>query len=443
MSESVKKEFSPEGETNGHEGEPSNSKPVSFAALVEFLKVFLVSELFCSIVRKNPEDFTRNRVLTISNMFGVMINLIRSSTQTALNRFAGLFQLTYLASQQAFSKARKKIRWESCRYLMTETVRFIYNSGYMTWHGFILLAIDGSKIQLPTDNTLKNIFGALGQDLSAPSAQSSVLYDVLNGYIIDAKICSILIGERVLALLHLERLREIGKFPKALVLVDRGYASFDFIYDCINQNMTFIMRVKTKFNVEIDKLGIGCHNFVLTQNGQSIKLRVIKFWLSSGEIETLITNLFDYNLGIKAFKDLYFKRWKVETQFDTQKNKLQIENFSGRTEEVIYQDFYITIFLYNCTIVATNNVQHDVDEARKDKDNKYKYQVNQNEAIGAMKDNFIKTLMNDDPEERAKMVKSIFLLMSKSVTPIRPGRSYPRNKNPRKSKFKPNQKSNC
>jgi hypothetical protein len=44
----------------------------------------------------------------------------------------------------------------------------------------------------------------------------------------------------------------------------------------------------------------------------------------------------------------------------------------------------------------------DVDEARKDKENKRKYHVTQNEAIGAMKDNFIRTSMNDDPSEEPK-----------------------------------------
>jgi hypothetical protein len=106
-------------------------------------------------------------------------------------------------------------------------------------------------------------------------------------------------------------------------------------------------------------------------------------------------------------------------------------------------NFYMPIFLYNRAIVATNNVQPDVNEAMKDKENKYNYHVSQNKAIGAMKDNFIRPLMNDEPEARAKMVDTILWLMFKSVTPRRPGRPYPRNKNPRKSKFNNNQKSNC
>jgi hypothetical protein len=74
------------------------------------------------------------------------------------------------------------------------------------------------------------------------------------------------------------------------------------------------MRVKSKFNVLIDELGLECHNFVLKNNlGEEIKCRIIKFILKNNEIESLITNVFDYKLGTKHFKELYFLRWPIET----------------------------------------------------------------------------------------------------------------------------------
>ena len=57
-----------------------------------------------------------------------------------------------------------------------------------------------------------------------------------------------------------------------------------------------------------------------------MRLRAIRFTLSSGEEELLITNIVDENLGIPEFKTLYFKRWGIETKFDELKNKLQLQS---------------------------------------------------------------------------------------------------------------------
>ena len=61
--------------------------------------------------------------------------------------------------------------------------------------------------------------------------------------------------------------------------------------------------------------------------------------LDTGEVEVLLTNLTE-NFD---FKHLYFLRWGVEIEYDVLKNALEIENFSGRTETAIKQDFYAHI----------------------------------------------------------------------------------------------------
>jgi hypothetical protein len=53
--------------------------------------------------------------------------------------------------------------------------------------------------------------------------------------------------------------------------------------------MKFLVRVRRKFNVEIDALGYGTHKFVLPCGENRLTVRVIKFALPSGETETLVT----------------------------------------------------------------------------------------------------------------------------------------------------------
>lgn len=59
-------------------------------------------------------------------------------------------------------------------------------------------------------------------------------------------------------------------------------------------------------------------------------MRVIKFELESGTIETLVTNLFDETISLEDFKELYFKRWGTEVKYNEIKNKLQVQNFTGK-----------------------------------------------------------------------------------------------------------------
>ena len=197
--------------------------------------------------------------------------------------------------------------------------------------------------------------------------------------------------------------------------------------------------------MSIDQLAEGDHrSVILHKKGyEDIPVRVIKFTLPSGEEETLITDITDKRMGIPAFKALYFKRWPIETKFDEVKNKLEVENFSGRTVNSIMQDFFITMYMSNVIAVACWEAQVDVDDERELKGNKYSYHVNRNHAIGAFKDRFILALLEPNPRLRRKKVARILYLLTEHPVPTRPNRSQPRNPSPRKAKFRHNRKSNC
>ena len=76
-------------------------------------------------------------------------------------------------------------------------------------HGYRVSAIDGSKLQIPDDQTLKIFFGTMGKDNNAATAQASALYDVLNNVIIDAQLEPLATGERELAARHIDVLSKL------------------------------------------------------------------------------------------------------------------------------------------------------------------------------------------------------------------------------------------
>jgi hypothetical protein len=131
---------------------------------------------------------------------------------------------------------------------MDQNIRSIYEEGYSTWHGYRVSAIDGSKIQLPSDSKLREVFGTAGRGETAVTAQSSCLYDVLNGFIIDARIAPMSTDERSLAMQHVDHLANLPSFKKELVIFDRGYPSFELLSHCEEKHISYLMRLRSKFN---------------------------------------------------------------------------------------------------------------------------------------------------------------------------------------------------
>lgn len=423
-----------------------NALKISLIAITLFVRTQIYSHEFLEFARKNLSDFTRNRKMSFPELFVFMLNLVRGSTQICLNRFFKNIKGTETRmAQQSFSEARNKIKWEACRYLYDKTTDEIYTYGTDTWHGYRLSGIDGSKVQLPSDNTLRLLYGTAGRGDSAVTALGSTLYDLLNHVILDARLEPMWSDERTLAVGHIDHLRQMDSFGRELIIFDRGYPSFELFKYMIegDKPISFLMRLRRKFNVSIDKLPIGDHQFVLKQGKESISLRIVKFKLKTGEIETLATDLLDMDLSLEDFRQLYFMRWQIETRYGDLKLKFELENFSGRTQNAILQDFFISALIANIVAVALNEVDPIIDAAREHADNKYDYKVNINQAVGSFKDEYIKVLLCKSALKRAYGLSRIMKDISKSLTPIKPGRSVTRNKSPRKSRFHFNQKSNC
>ena len=411
--------------------------------ITERTKSIINSIAFKKRSRKKQNDFTRNRKMSFEDLVLFMLQSQKSSTQRALRLFFANIGKCVFMTQQSFSEARTKIKVEAFVILFKMTVEIMTEERLNKWHGYRVYAIDGSKIALPSEKKLLNYYGGHGRNAASPTAQGSILYDILNDIVADALIAPMTADERILAKAHIDSINDYASGEKKLVILDRGYPSFELIENFESKGLYYLMRVRDKFNLDIDRQTAGDGYVTLKKNGKTITARVIKFNLDSGETETLITNISDRRLGPKAFKKLYFMRWPVETKYDIVKNKLQLENFTSRTAEGIEQDFYAAMYLTNVAAAAAADAQIGISDTRKDKNNKYEYKANINELIGVLKDRFVIALTHDDTVKQAAEVQKIIDEIERSVTPRRIDRSKPRNPCPRKVKFHHNRKVNC
>ena len=265
----------------------------------------------------------------------------------------------------------------------------------------------------------------------------SIAYDILNDFIMEADFSPLNVSERDHAKNHIEKVAKMIDLKDSVFIMDRGYASQKLI-ELLSEKSFYLFRLRTKFNTEIDTLSLGSHIITMYDD---VKVRIIKFTLPSGEIETLLTNLFD--LDESEFKDLYFRRWRIEVKYDVVKNKLEMPCFSGFSENVIMQDFWISMYLANMAAIAKNEADEKIKEERRDKDNKYEYQANVNTLIGSMRDRLADAVFTRNPNQRQKKLERIILEIQKSVVPIRPDNgNTPRLENSRKVKYHHNKRSN-
>ena len=386
--------------------------------------------------RTEARHFTRNRKMPFARLLEYLLHGSKGATQSVLNEFFQGLEEGIHMTQQALSKARTHFDHSPFLKAFYEVVNAEYNldndSNLPRRYGYKFLAVDGSVIPLPNLPELKQLFGDVK---GSPSARADIALDVLNDRIVEAEFGPLSGDERSMAKEHIRKLKGRIRMEDTVFLFDRGYPSKELIETILQANAHFIMRVKRKFNADIDAAPMGsCIVFL-----DGIRVRVVKFILPSGQTETLITDLFD--MEESAFQELYFLRWSVEEKYDVVKNKLELPNFTGRSVNVLYQDFWISMLLANVASVAKAEADGKVQKKRVGKTNKYQYQTNVNNAIASLRNRFADAVFCPDPSLRATRVDAIICEIAASVVPERPDRNVPRKK-ARKAKYHHNKKSN-
>ena len=390
--------------------------------------------------RNNPKYFTRKGKIGFVNLIAFTLNFVRRSLQLEIDSFFKLINSDSSISKQAFSQARQKISYEPFKILFDTTTQLARSEdGMDTFKGLHVSAIDGTTIALENMPELVEYFGCSGAGATAATARASALYDVLNEVLLDASIETFSCGEREIASQHILRLQDMG-ISNDLIIFDRGYASAKLIAQLFGAGIHFLMRVRRKFNKEIDALASSDGFVEITHEKKIYRTRVVKFPLPSGKIETLITDLPQDTFKTTDFQTLYFKRWPIETRYDTLKIKLQLENFTGKTVLSVFQDFYASMFLSNMATFAKYVTDAEIQKDNADKNLDYEYKTNVNILIGKLKDNLVLAMLEPNSKKRDRALKKVLAEIAKNRTPIRPGRQFER-KIPRKKRFFMNKKS--
>lgn len=392
-------------------------------AIIEKARELIQSTAFCERHKKTKTCFTRKRCMDFKGVMTLCLNFIRRSLQVEIDHYMELTDpdIEKPMSKQAFSKARHKISPEAFKELFEASSQTALESdGIGRYKGYRVFAIDGTELQMPKNEEMTGLFKQTRGSFS-PHGRASILCDVITGMTIHAAIDSIAIDERSLAKEHLAYF-EAYKQVKDLIVFDRGYPSKKLIEYLESHGFKYLMRLQRSFNAEIDNA--KKRDFYVCISG--VHVRVIKLTLPSGETEILITNL-----GRKAFKtadfmELYHLRWGIETKYNTLKNKLDWENFSGRTMVTVLQDFYATLFLSNIAASLKAEADAIIQDDNAEKSLKHSYMANENLLIGKLKDKLIMILLNDNATRRAYLLDKLVAQIARYRTAVVPDRHFDR-----------------
>ena len=268
-------------------------------------------------------------------------------------------------------------------------------SGFSKFQGYIIGACDGSIVDLPNVTLTREEFPVGDENLLKEKrirARVSCILDVHSKHILTAKIVETTVNEIDLAIEHLENLRQRLDITKLITIYDRGYPSIELMTKIIDLNSKFLIRLpknvfihqikQMKSNdeiIQINMINSRLNNFDdenLKEKARKMGRLEIRIALGKDEPEILATNLTPEEFTTEDLKELYKKRWTVETGFDRLKNLIEIEDFSGIRRPIIEQDFYAHLFVYNLAMTIKNHAENNITRTPRNKEEKIIYQSN-------------------------------------------------------------------
>lgn len=414
---------------------------VLYLEIVRYIHYIIFSDYYIRRATKRQMDFTRNRKMSFTDYIFAIIKGTKTSLQSSIYTFLESQNKTQIEySKQAFSKGRQRIKPEAFQELFLAVAeRFYLKAETNTWRGYHLFGIDGTRLNLPCTQELKNLYGIqTSQGVPQVQALVSCLYDLLNGMIVDTRFCGCRSSERVAAQEMIASF-DAEKYGKPVFIMDRGYPSAELIDAVMQAGHKFVMRCSTEFlrSMKLPEQD-NTFEYKFTKLKKNVKIRVVKIRLTSGETEYLVTNLFESDLTENAFRELYHTRWGIETKYNDIKNKMEVENFTGYSPDAILQDFYATVFLANLAGVLEFELHEEIEAAHNRPENKYEYKMNRNRTIAELRRTVIEMIATRSKVRRMKLFLQMKNRLLKAVVPVRPNRTSPRIKKHKSSKFSQN-----
>ena len=208
------------------------------------------TDAFTEVCRgERPTAFVRNRKMPLDDLIFSMINRKGLTLKLELRGYMNISHPGIQISKPGYLKQRMKLNPEAFVYLYQQHNRNFYQdpeTELYTFNGYLVLAADGSNVNLPTTPETLEVFGSSSRKGTKPQAALGLacLYDTLNRMILDSTLNRVKFNEMAICETHLENVRDTIGDHLYLVTLDRGYISIPAFMRMINDGKYFAARLK-------------------------------------------------------------------------------------------------------------------------------------------------------------------------------------------------------
>ena len=408
-------------------------------------------EVSWMFVKKPGQDFTRKRKLSFEKMVSFLLAMEGGSLTTELLKYFGCS--VDVATSSAFVQQRGKIDSSAFSALFDLFVQKTDKEKY--YKGLRLIAADGSDIHIPTNpNDPESYFPPKENQCAFNLLHLDAMYDLLQHSYTDA----ILVGQRKANERNsLCDMVDRSALKNVLVIADRGYEGFNLMAHIQEKKWHFLIRIQdvltsrgiaagldlpnteefdasvdlaltTKQTNEVKTLAKNRNKYRILTAGTSfdylpaanrkhdptvfyhLPFRIVRFKITDGIFETVVTNLDTCQFPPDELKKLYNMRWGIETSFRELMYTAGLLHIHALKVEYLYQEVFARLIMYNFSELVTSPVI--IQKA----DCKYAYKANFSVAVHVCRQFFLGNVSPPDVEA----------LIQRHVSPIRPGRNRSR-----------------
>lgn len=403
-----------------------------------------------TLYARNPgKDFTRNRKLSFKQFIQMLLTLEGECLKEELYLFFGRNEDT--PSKAAFYKQRQKLHKDALANLLfafnKKLKRRLYKGKYQ------LIACDGSSLDIyrnPDDpDTFYETNGKSTKGFN--QVHVNALYSILDERYTDLIVQPGRKHNEYSAFCQMVDNAPKDNNIKSIYICDRGYASYNSYAHVIENGQYFLIRVTDKKTEQLLGKSISdittldtslerilsrsqskkhrlypereneyrhiskevTFDYITDENPEYIiPLRIIRFELSDGKYENLITNLPVHEFHTEDFKELYFMRWNEETAFRYLKYSLCLKALHTKKFDYVIQEVWARAILFNFSSEITKQVKPKENPKRK-----HKYEINHTEAFKTCRA-FLR--IHDGTTFDVEAV------IASNIEPVRPDRKYKR-----------------
>lgn len=394
-------------------------------------------------------DFTRSRKMGADKLITFLVSCGSSSTRIELLDFFGL--QADPASASAFNQQRAKLRPEALEAVFRQ-----FNSAVLagTEPGFRFLAADGSTFTFFSKPFFSSPEYFVSEGHSAKGFYSmhlNAFYDLQKHTYSDALIQPVHQKDEFRAFCDMVDRHDTLPGTRDVFIGDRGYCSYNNMAHVLEKGQYFLFRTKDihskglvgnfdlpdtdSFDITVNVTLVRSHkksipvkegfyrryvdanaSFDYVAYGSldiyDLSFRIVRFPLSDGSYECIVTNLPREEFPPERIKLLYFSRWGIEGSFRKLKYTIGLSNFHAYKPEYIKQEIWAKLTAYNITetLISLTVIKHG--------QTKHEYKVNFSIAA-----HICRVSLRLHTEED---LIDVMPLLQKELIPIRNGRQYPR-----------------